>query len=231
MPLQLGGLRSEGQSSSHFDELLSSSQPRVWGGGQLWVCGAHADYSLTLGDTAVSWSLYAEGLKTPDNPHLQQVCPALPHHSPSRLRSAGRSGLAVPGLFRSPPVAGQSHIVHAPIGRRWPCPARQVVRPALWLLGRGRAAPRGLAQVAAPGSPHWPQVPPAPWIGPLDGQVPPLPSVPPAPRTAQVPRSWRGGCRRSRAARSLPRSAVCPAWQPGPSPGPLAMAGAPWKQR
>lgn len=197
----------------------------------MWICGALTGYSPTVGEPADSWSSYAEGLKTPVNLHRQQVRPALRHNSPSRLRRAGQSGLAVSGLIRSPPVAGQSHTVRAPIGRRWPCPARQVVRPALRLLGRGRPAPRGLAQVAAPGSPHWPQVPPAPWIGPLDGQVPPLPSVPPAPRTAQVPRSWRGGCRRSRAARSLPRSAVCPAWQPGPSPGPLAMAGAPWKQR
>lgn len=54
MPLQLGGLGPEGQSSSHFDELLSSSQPRVWGRGQLWVCGAHADYNLTFGDPADS---------------------------------------------------------------------------------------------------------------------------------------------------------------------------------
>lgn len=209
MPLQLEGLGPEGQNSLHFEELLSSLQPR----GPRGLLEFVRRRSENTGQPAPPTSLLD-----------------FRHNSPSRLRSPGRSGLAVPGLFGSPLVAGQSHTVLTPIGRRWPRPARQVVCPALWLLGRDRAAPRGLAQVAAPRSPHWPQVPPAPGIGSLDVQVPPPAQCAPAPRTAQVPRSWRGGCPRSRAARSLPRSTVCPAWRPGPSPGPLAMAGASWKQ-
>lgn len=61
-----------------------------------------------------------------------------------------------------PPVAGQSRAARASIGRRWAAPRPTGSPPRAEPLGRGRRDPRGLAQVAAPPRPHWPQVPPPP---------------------------------------------------------------------
>lgn len=152
--------------------------------------------------------------------HLQQVCRALRHHRPRRLRSTAPRCPVVPGQYGSPPVAGQSHTTRAPIGRRWPRSARQVVRPALSSLGRGRAAPRGLAQVVALRSFHWPQVPSAPWIGGLDDQVPPRPQC--APRPARRPSS----AELARPAPSVPRCALPSAFRRPPRLATRPCAGA-----
>lgn len=189
MPLKLGGLGPEGQTSSRFEELLSSSQPRGRRGQLEFV----RRRSENIG---------------------QQVCLAFSTTSPADSEARGGVAWLSLGYSGRRPLPGKATTCALPLAQGR---ARQVVRPALWLLGRGREAPRGLDQVAAPRSPHWPQVPPASWIGRLDGQVPPPSSAPPAPRTAQVPRSWRDGCRLSREARSLPRAPfrVPPSAPPG----------------
>ncbi|KAM7315900.1 hypothetical protein ACRRTK_025089 [Alexandromys fortis] len=125
---------------------------------------------------------------------------------------------------RGPESAGQVALLTSLPGSSAPQPWETQKRGA-----RGPDSPRA-ARVAARcrakphrARSHWPQVPPAPvdWPSGRPGSAPAQcgGGPPPAPRAAQVPRSWRGRRRRSRAARSLPRSAVRPAWQPGPAWG------------
>lgn len=212
MPLKLGGLGPEGQTSSHFEELLSSSQPRG-------RCG-QLEFVLRR----------SENIGQPAPP---KSLPGFQHNRPSRLRSTGRSGLTVPGLFGSPPVAGQSHYVRAPIG---PGPRPTGSSSCTLVIG---PRPRGPPRIGPGGGPGEPSLAtgasrlvdwPSRWPGSAPIQC--APSSAHRPSSAELARRVPSvPCCALPSARSLPRSAVCPAWQPGPSPGPLAMAGAPWKQR
>ncbi|KAM7328968.1 hypothetical protein ACRRTK_010581 [Alexandromys fortis] len=139
------------------------------------------------------WETQKRGARGPDSPRAARVaarCRAKPHRARSHW----------PQVAALRPTGSPSCVLI--IGPR-PCGPPRIGSgggPEELPLATGAACPRGLA------------------IGTARFRPCPV-RPPPAPRAAQVPRSWRGRRRRSRAARSLPRSAVRPAWQPGPAWG------------